>query len=337
MTARAGVLLSAFESLSARASNGTVPAGGYVVEHFDTSKEFLYLGCSEEGELALVVATDVSLVPPRPLRLAALSADFGLNCALEDGGGLQIVRVSVLRCTASERSTGELFATVCGAIAESLSQPPSELEFADLIARWSSLFWRLGQRVETDVVGLAGELVVLRQAQNVDEWLQAWHAQPTDTLDFEFVPSRAAVEVKTTRGSERKHPVSLAQVAEPRLSNRFFASVLVQLNDSGELLGDIVRDIADRLDADASRLRLWDILTKTCGDGLSDTLMRRLDVDKAARSLAFFRAQDIPLPLVDQPIPAGVSAIKFTSDFSLAEEVSATVVNAAANLEPNAD
>ena len=337
MTERRGILLSAFDSLLVRASDGAVPTAGYVVEHFDASKDFLYLGCAENGELALVVTTVMSRVPPRPLRLAALSADFGLNCELNDGSGPRSVRVSVLRCTGTELSTRELFATVCGALAESMSGPPSEIEFAELITQWSSLFWRIGQRVDTDVVGLAGELIVLRQSQNIDNWLNAWHAQPTDTLDFEFVESRASVEVKTTRGAQRKHPVSLEQVAEPRLNKRFFASVLVELNDSGDLLGDVVRDLADRLHSDTSRLRLWDILTKTCGEGLSGFLSRRLDVEKAVRSLAFFRARDIPLPLVNQPIPAGVSAIKFTSDFSLADEVSATDVDAVAMLRVSKD
>jgi hypothetical protein len=332
MTEGGGIVLSAFDSLLIRASDGAVPTAGYVVEHFDASKDFLYLGCAENGELAFVVSTLISRVPPRPLRLAALSADFGLNCELNDGSAPRSVRVSVLRCTGTEQSTRELFATVCGALAESLSRPPSELEFAELITQWSNLFWRIGQHVETDIVGLAGELVVLRQSQNIDDWLDAWHAQPTDTLDFEFVASRASVEVKTTRGAQRKHPVSMEQVAEPRLSSRFFASVLVELNDSGELLGEVVRDIADRLRSDTSRLRLWDILTKTCGEGLSGFLSRRLDLEKAVRSLAFFRAQDIPLPLVIQPIPAGVSAIKFTSDFSLADEVSSTDVDAAVML-----
>ena len=97
MTERRGILLSAFDSLLVRASDGAVPTAGYVVEHFDASKDFLYLGCAENGELALVVTTVMSRVPPRPLRLAALSADFGLNCELNDGSGPRSVRVSVLR------------------------------------------------------------------------------------------------------------------------------------------------------------------------------------------------------------------------------------------------
>lgn len=324
MNGSAGLVVSAFDNLLERVTAGTVPTDGYAIEHVDPSKEFLYLGCSQAGELAFIVVTTISTVPPSPLRLAALSADFGLNCELNDGNGVQTLRVSVLRCTAIERSTGELFATVCGALAESILRQPTEREFAELIARWSSLFWRIGQRVETDVVGLIGELIVLRQAREIETWVQAWHAQPTDVLDFDFVGSKVTVEVKATRGSERKHPVSLAQVAEPGLDDRLFASVLVEINDSGYLIADLVRGISDRLTTDKSRLLLWEILAKTCGQGLDDVLSRRIDVEKATWSLAFYRAKDIPIPLLEQPMPDGVSGLKFTSDFSLATRLSAS-------------
>lgn len=321
--------VSAFDRLLSRFSAGAVPSDGYAVEPFDPLRGFLFLGCSEAGELAFVVASEGSHILPAPLRLAALSADFGVNCVLSDGTEEHLLRVSVLRCTASERSTGELFATMCGALSESLLRPPTEREFSELINRWSGLFWRLGQRVATDVVGLAGELMVIQHAHDIELWVEAWHAQPSDILDFDFIESPATVEVKTTRGSTREHPVSLAQVSGPGLENRFFASVQIDLNDSGELLADVVRGLSDRLAADTSRMMLWDVLTKTCGQGLDDVLSLRIDVEKAAKSLAFYRAEDIPVPMVEVPLPPGVSSLKFRSNMGLADEVLAAEVDAA--------
>ena len=320
MIASRAQALSAFDRLLARASTGGVPPDGYVVESFDNSEGLIYLGCSVTGELAFLVASKPSRTPPPPLRLAGLSADFGVRCLLSDGASERLVRLSALKCTDIEGSIRDLFATVCSALAGCLPAAPTEQEFSGEITRWSSLFWRLGQRVATDIVGLAGELVVLRQARDVDRWVQAWHSKPNDILDFDFLESRVGVEVKTTRGSAREHPISLAQVLEPGLANRYFASVQIDMNDSGELLGDLVRELSDRLKTGSSRLMLWSVLTKSCGEGLEEVLSRRIDVSKAALSLRFYRAVDIPVPSVKLPLPSGVSSVKFTSNLDLADE-----------------
>lgn len=320
-------VLDAFERLVGRVGNGDVPALGYTVEAISADRLGLYLGCSESGELALIVETRQSRTPPAPLRLVALSADFGVRSELRDGDDTKTVRVSVLRCSVLERGVGDLFATLCASFVDTLPSDSTEQEFANEINRWSGLFWRLGRRVDTDIVGLAGELAVIASAPHPSVWVQAWHADPGDVLDFVFADAATSVEVKSTRGTTREHVVSLGQVLSEGMGERFFASVFVELNDSARPLGDLVREVSDRLD-DEGRLAFWSVLTDTCGEGLEEVLTRRFEDSKAMTSLRFYDAGDIPVPVVDLPLPQGVSSVSFKSKFDLAEHVDRAAVEA---------
>ncbi|MFE4467236.1 PD-(D/E)XK motif protein [Leifsonia sp. NPDC056824] len=312
-------ILDAFKMLQDRALNDAVPVDGYVVIPLSRARDDLYLGWSSADELALIVVTEPSAILPPPVRLAALSADFGTFSLLSENGQERSLRVSSLRCSSSENSVADIFATVCSSLAKSLAIRPREHELSFQIARWAGLFWRLAQRVDTDVVGLAGELVVMCKATRPDEWLGAWHADPDDTLDFVF--TRGSVEVKTTRGSTRQHPVSLEQVSKPGTVERYFASVQVDIAESGEPIGDVVRELSDRIGTDHARLKLWNVLAKSCGAGLDEVLHRRFDIAQALASVRFYGAKDIPRPRIDEPLPNGVTRVKFTSDFALAHEI----------------
>jgi hypothetical protein len=320
-------VLIAFDRLLRRAVEGGAPADGYVVESVDSTEGARLLGCSGSGEFALLVISTRSRPPQAPLRLAGLAADFGVNCMLNDGGSEREVRVSALRCTTTDKSVSDLFATVCVAVAAALSARPTEKDFADEIGRWSSLFWRLSQKVDTDVVGLAGELVVMSGSRVGDRWVEAWHVDPNELVDFDFPGCPLSVEVKATRGRTRQHPLSLAQAAALG-HGQFFASLHVEISDSGESVGDVVRDISDGLNSNGARLALWSVITRTCGEALDEILSRRFEVNKARASLRFYRADSVPAPTVELPLPKGVSRIKYTADFNEAIEVSRDEVEA---------
>ena len=330
MSSRREDVLLAFNRLADRAARGEVPKDGYAVEPFGDGSGSAFLGSTAEGEFALLVNTERSSVPPPPVRLAGLSADFGILCSLSSGTEEKTLRLSSLRCNVTDRTVADLFGTVCAALVDALSHRPTEREFADEIGRWSSLFWRLNQRAETDVVGLAGELVVISEAPDCGVWLRAWHAEASDALDFAFLDSPVTVEVKSTRSPNREHIVSANQVSEPGLNHRYFASVNIELNDSGRSIGDVVRDLVDRAPTDEVRLGFWGALASTCGEGLEEVMSRRFNIEKAIISLRFYRAGDVPRPEIIEPLPQGVSSVKFTSNFALADEFPIARIDAAA-------
>lgn len=314
--------MSAFERLAGRATTASIQPNAFLVESATPDRDFVYFGSSLAGEPCLIVVAAPSQTPPPPLRLAGLTADYGVRSVLSEAAHEVTVRVSVVRCTATENAIIEVFAALCSGFIEGLAARPSEHELADELARWSGLFWRLAQRVDTDIVGLAGELIAIRSGKDTDRWVRAWHKNPNELIDFEFEDAGVTVEVKATRGSTRMHQISLAQLDVPHGEERFFASVLVEFGDGGLPIGEVVRELLDRLSDDGLRVVFWDVLARSCGSGLEDVLARRLHTEKAAASLAFFRADDLPAPRVELPLPPGVSSVKFISDFTNAEACS---------------
>jgi hypothetical protein len=286
---------------------------GYFVEPIEGSEGSRFFALSTHGEFAIVIKTQASKVPPAPVKLAAFNVDFGKECILIGNSSEEELRVTVVRCTTNERSLLDAFITMCGALADSLHIVSTEREVFDAVSHWSALFWRLQQRVDTDVVGLCGELVAIWSASNPDGWVQAWHARPNNLLDFEFQSSGCAVEVKATRSSKRQHTFGLEQVRGQPAERTFVASVPIFFVDSGMAVGDLVRDLLDRLLDDQSRHRLWDILSSTCGSGLEGVLSRTFDLGVAETGLRFYAASDIPTPVVELPLPRFVTQVKFAA------------------------
>jgi len=322
----ADLILGAFDRVQARASSIDLAPDAFAVE---AVREGYYVGSSADGALALLVETTPVRSQPAPTRLEYLSASYGIQCDLHEQTSARKVRVSKLLCVDVGPGTRDLFATVCAAIADKLGREPTEQQFADEIARWATLFWRLGQSVATDLVGLVGELAVISCMDDPAFWIAAWHSSPGEVLDFEFGGSGTSVEVKATRGAAREHSLSLEQVSSRDEHVRYFASVLVDLSDSGQAIGQLVREISDRLVDDVSRLRFWDILTKTCGIELEETLARRIETSKILSSVQFYPAWLVPRPDVGLPLPKGVRSVKFTSDFTVVPAVDRTAVSQA--------
>lgn len=309
----------ALQRLADRARTAEAGSDAFLVESAGETHAFAFFGLSPHGEPCLIVLASPSQTPPPPIRLAGISVDHGIQAVLTEGTNDLAVRVSVVRCTSAEELSIEVFAALCTGFVQRFASRPTEQELSDEIARWSGMFWRLAQPVETDVVGLAGELITISSDNDVDRWVRAWHRTPNELIDFEFVEWGLAVEVKATRGRMRRHQISLSQLDVPDGERRYFASVLLEFGDGGTPLGDLVRELLDRLSDDELRVMLWDILARTCGKGLGDVLSRRVHLAKATESVAFFESADVPTPIVSRPLPDGVSSVKFTADLESAQ------------------
>lgn len=311
-----------FARLRILMNSGALDQGSFVVERVD-DEGLRFLAVSSSGAAALILATSASSAVP-PLRLAGLRVDYGINCVVVESGERREIRASIISTASNGQSADDLFATLCASLADSVPSAPTDRDVATEIDRWSRLFWRLSQPAHTDLIGLAGELVCIAESHDANRWVRAWHPRPEDRFDFTFLPGRGVVEVKSTAKDRRLHEIALGQVTGPHLDSQFIASVRVV--DGPTSLGDIVRDIADGLRDDASLLALWNVLTLTCGAGLDEALAFHIDLDIARTSIRYYEAASIPRPVVEQPLPLGVSNIRFSADLDLTEAVDRQVL-----------
>jgi hypothetical protein len=274
----------------------------------------VFAGASAGGEYVLAIVAHPGASAPVPVHMAALSAEFGVQYVLDEGATQQALRVSVLQCRSLDAEVRTLFASFAFELLSALPRDPREADVADELGTWLGLFWRLQAPSRTDVVGLVGELILIRTAPRPEEWVRAWHSVPTSTLDFMLTDPSIEVEVKATQSATRSHTISADQAFS--LGNRYFASLHVELRDTGTTIGDLAREIADGLGTAADREKFWRILAAECGASFGDFMTERFIAERSRESLEFFKRDDIPRPELGYPLPAGVSGLTFRSDFS---------------------
>lgn len=308
-------LVSAFRRVEARLSEITPPSDAFLVESLFLSRT-LFVAVDADGSWSLVVRTRKSARPVPALRLSLLSADYGATYELREGDDVGSLRVCVIRCIASDPEIRNVFATVCAALLKDLPASPSDTDVDTEVGKWVSLFWRLQTPARTTVIGLIGELTLLDSVEHLADWIRAWHSDPDANLDFAFATPPLSVEVKATSSQQRVHELSIHQALPTVRDNHFFASTIIELRDAGVRLGDVVAELGERLAGRSEANLLWRSLAAVCGASLGEFLDTRYMRDVARRSLRFYVAESVPQPSVEFPLPAGVSGLRFRSDFS---------------------
>lgn len=315
MSLTRGHVLTAFEVVEDLRLEASLPEGSLLVESLSRSKKW-FASIDSEGSWTLVVGSRKSSGKPPALRLSSLQADYGATYQLHQGLGTESLRASVIRCTSTEHEIRKLFATFCIAILEAMPNEPYDVDVEAQVNKWTSLFWRLREPARTSVVGLIGELTLLDAVERTSDWVRAWHADPGDNVDFAFNEPALSVEVKATSGQQRVHEISIHQASPIVTDHHYFASVVVEFRDTGDRVGDVVDRIAERLDSPSALNQFWRVLSAVCGSALTSYLEIRFMSAMARKSLQFYDSGSVPRPEMALPLPAGVSGVRFQSDFS---------------------
>ncbi|MFE6996153.1 PD-(D/E)XK motif protein [Microbacterium sp. NPDC057659] len=299
------------------------------MEPLDPDRTF-FAAVDSEYSWTLVVRARESVRPMPALRLSLLSADYGATYELREEGHTNLLRVCTVRCISPDPEVRNLFATVCAALLAQLPTDPSDAEVEKEVGNWVSLFWRLQMPARTTVIGLIGELTLLDSVPHLEKWVRAWHLDPTDNLDFAFMNPRLSVEVKATSSQQRVHDLSIHQAVPLVPDDHFFASVIVELRNSGVRVGDVVGELSSRLAERPEGDLLWRSVAAICGASLDEFFDVRYMRDDARSSLQFYAANTVPRPSIEFPLPSGVSGLHFRSDFSSVLPADATKIIAVA-------
>jgi len=308
-------LREALERATARVAAEPIATDALAVESLPVGGS-VFAAADADGTCCVAIATRSARVRPPALRLETLGAEYGVKYQLRLATSTDDVRVSVVRCYSTDHNVKGLFATFFSAVLESLSDAPDDQELAREIDRWVALFWRLETPARAEIVGLVGELTVLEMAKDTAQWVRGWHTSPRDNVDFGLSSPPMEIEVKATVSQERVHELSIHQAQGRVGAPRYFASVRVELRETGTPIGQVAEEIADRL-AGMDELRMfWKALVDVSGSSFGAFMGQRYIRDVSRRTLLFYRAEDVPQPDVAMPLPAGVSRLRFSSDFS---------------------
>ena len=282
-----------------------------------------YAGRDATGNAALLIKAsgDGGQVP---LRLAGIEANYSVLCKVaEPGAPEQTETLTSIVCLSRERGIETYFASAAESLLTLLPPNPTVGDVAGAVQRLVDLFQKLRRPPRRYLTGLVGELCILRAARDSAAAVASWRTDPEDRYDF--VVGRLRMDVKSSSNRRRSHEISFEQANPPPNCVGLIASTWIEAAGGGTSVAELLRSIEVRLGTNygaISRFRI--IVADSLGETLPAAMDRRFDLDLATASTCYYDAASIPA--LRPPLPVGVSALRFTSDFDQCHQQDLTML-----------
>jgi hypothetical protein len=227
-------------------------------------------------------------------------------------------RYHLLACLSSQGSEVESFLVLVQAF---LLQPATASRDEGMARLFQSLV-RLfavppARDLRAERQGLWGELFLMSRVRGFEFWAPYWHSEPTRV--FDFLGDSRRVEVKTALGPERVHHFSHKQVYGKAGEEILIASLLLEEDKNGLSLSDLIADCRERLRESPHCLKV-ERAARQAGMVGTVNMGPSYNPISAERSLAWFKANDIPHFRLPEPV--GVSETRYKAELSNAPPLS---------------
>lgn len=179
-----------------------------------------------------------------------------------------------------------------------------------------------------DVLGLWGELHIIRSGQDIRTAVQAWSSSVYARYDF--VTESFALEVKTTLKPGRTHRFSLEQLRPDADICVYVASVLLVELPGGETVSELIDEVYSGLDDPEMRGRFFRQCLRKGGVDIYGSELR-LGILPNEASIALYEAKALPVPRVHVEEP--LSQVRFNLDFAEIEEISGSIRHQVLNFD----
>ena len=283
------------------------------------------------GRPAVLVSTPEDENRSSPLVLKNLRVEHSVKCRIDQLGQATIDgRFTLIQCQSHDEVLQQCFLELMASVLRNVGPEPSQAELTTAIDRIAALFHVLERPGTRSVQGLWGELFVIVHSRDPCPLVAAWHNQLCDRYDFASGAQR--VDVKTTGERSRWHYLSLSQAYPPDGVQAVVASLMVESSSAGRCVGELWDAAREAVAHDPElRLKIDETCLAALGDMWQDARTTSFDEELALSSLAFYDVRDIPR--VPQPMPDGVSDVRFRSNLALGS----TIENAHRPTDPIVD
>lgn len=191
-------------------------------------------------------------------------------------------------------------------LAPSADRSPAAVR--DQILAIADLFTRLDDELK-DVVGLWGELHIIRAAEDVNAAARAWSSSAQARYDF--MTDGFALEVKTTLKSARQHRFSLEQLRPNADIRVCVASILLIELPDGEAVSDLIDEVYAALDDPKNRAQFFRQCLRKGGADVYGSELRLSTLPDGA-SIALYKASTMPTPSLEGE--DSISNVRFDLD-----------------------
>jgi hypothetical protein len=272
---------------------------------------------SPQGQPIIFIWTSSALnaLPPN-ISLANLRITYDVDCSLTNlQGQIENDVFAIIECKSKDRRIWEYFLEMITSVLNRLPLSPERYDLEREMRHLVELFRNLKLPPSSEAVGLWAELFLILQSKNPLVLLSAWHSNPYERFDFS---DGDYIDVKSFRGEQRKHILSLEQAQPPEGRHLIFASIRCERSSNGLSLIDLLRRVRNCCNENLDLIqKLESIVGATLGSDVEHLEKYCYDDAIAVDSLEFYDWHSIPsLPL---PLPPGISHVKYTVDFSMVE------------------
>lgn len=177
----------------------------------------------------------------------------------------------------------------------------------------ADLFTRLNDDLK-DVVGLWGELHIIRTAKDVNAAARAWSS--SSRARYDFMTEQFALEVKTTLQATRLHRFSLEQLRPNAEFQVFVASILLTELPGGDTVYELIDEIYSALDDPVCRAQFFRQCLRKGGADVYGSDLRLATLPNGA-SVELFDCYRLPVPSIGNGDP--ISRLRFDLDLSAIE------------------
>jgi hypothetical protein len=264
--------------------------------------------------LLLSVANAVKNIALKNFRLKYLQLEQNIECKVSENEKIDFQNFTVITFTSADRNLQEYFLRISETLVRTINNRPTQQQVIESLNKFVEVFRALTDTPTNTVHGLWTELFLIDNSMDAKTVLNYWHSIPEEKFDFNSGAEK--IEVKSNSNFERIHTFSSEQLNPPVGTQVLVASIFIRQNNSGQSIQQLADSITTKTqnDVDLSD-KLHNIIIKTLGNSLEQSIRIKFDFNLAKESLQFYRQQDIS-KIEEIHIPNEVSDVKYKSDLS---------------------
>ena len=264
--------------------------------------------------LLLSVANAVKGNTLKNFRLKYLQLEQNVECKITENDKSSYQTFTVITFTSDDRNLQEYFLRISETLIKTLSNKPTQQQIVDSINKFVEVFRSLADTPTNTVHGLWTELFLIENSSNPKILLNYWHNLPEERFDFNSGLEK--IEVKSNSNFERIHTFSAEQLSPSIGTQVLVASIFIRQHNNGQSIQQLVQSITNKIKDDIELTeKLNNIIFRTLGNSLEQSIKIKFDYNIAKDSLRFFSQQDIS-KIEEVHIPDKVSEVRFKSDLT---------------------
>ena len=257
-------------------------------------------------------------IPQKNIRLKYLELTHNQECKISENDLIQFKNFSVIVFKSNQENLQNYFLGIAETLIKSLSSNPTHNEVFLIFRSFIEIFRTLTDPPKKTLQGLWAEIFLIDSSKDPKTLLDYWHNIPEEKFDFNADSEK--LEVKSNSQMERIHTFASEQLNPPADKQVLIASIFVKQSSHGMNIIQLINSIQNKINDNSLSEKIFNIVSKTLGNSIEQSIQVKFDFDLAKNSLRFYKHQEIQ-KIEKLYIPNNVTEVRYKSDLTDLETV----------------